>query len=87
MTTAHRDADLVPAVLDLVSDVRGERDRLLEDLRQTKDRLASKDALCATLEAALTATNRERANSPASTDNTAAPDGEQMRKDLSLIHI
>lgn len=85
MTTAHRDVDLVPAVLDLVSDVRGERDRLLEDLRQTKTRLASKDALCATLEAALAATNRERANSPASTDNPAAPASEQMRKDLAAI--
>lgn len=86
MTTAHRDADLVPAVLDLVSDVRGERDRLLEDLRQTKDRLASKDALCATLEAALAATNRERDSSVAVTvDKPSSAASEQMRKDLTAI--
>ena len=86
MTTAHRDADLVPAVLDLVSDVRGERDRLLEDLRQTKDRLASKDALCATLEAALAATNRERDSSVAVTvDKPSSAASEQMRKDLAAI--
>ena len=33
MTTAQPPADLVPAVLDLVSDIRAERDRLLDNLR------------------------------------------------------
>ena len=45
MTTAQPPADLVPAVLDLVSDIRAERDRLLDNLRDQSARLAAKDAL------------------------------------------
>lgn len=85
MTTAQPPADLVLAVLDLVSDIRAERDRLLDDLRGVSARLAAKDALCATLEAALAAANRELGNRIPAAGDSSAPAGEQSRKDLAAI--
>ena len=85
MTTAQPSADLVPAVLDLVSDIRAERDRLLDNLRDQSARLAAKDALCATLEAALAAANRELGNYIPPAGDSSAPAGEQTRKDLAAI--
>lgn len=85
MTTAQPPADLVPAVLDLVSDIRAERDRLLDSLRDQSARLAAKDALCATLEAALAAANRELGNYIPPAGDSSAPAGEQSRKDLAAI--
>lgn len=83
MTTAHQDADLVPAVLDLVADIRAERDRLLKDLHLNEARLATKEAMCASLEATLAA-YRQQEQRPAA---GAAPEtvSEQARKDLAAI--
>jgi len=85
MTTAQPSADLVPAVLDLVSDIRAERDRLLDSLRDQSARLAAKEALCATLEAALAAANRELGNYIPAAGDSSTPAGEQLRKDLAAI--
>ena len=85
MTTAQPPADLVPAVLDLVSDIRAERARLPNTLRAQPARLAAKDALCATLEAALAAANRELGNYIPPAGDSSAPAGEQTRKDLAAI--
>lgn len=56
-----RGDDLMPLVLDLVGDLRAERDRLLENLNQTSFRLAAKDASNAALEASLALVKKELA--------------------------
>lgn len=80
MTTAQHDADLVPAVLDLVADIRAERDRLLKDLHLNEARLAAEEAMCASLEATLAAYRQQG-------QRTAAPETvrDQARKDLEAI--
>ena len=54
-----REGDLTPLVLDLVGDVRAERDRLLEELHQAELRLAAQNATNSALEAALTLAKKQ----------------------------
>lgn len=81
MTTAQHDADLVPAVLDLVADIRAERDRLLKDLHLNEARLATKEAVCASLEATLAAYRRQEQRTAAAPETVS----DQARKDLVAI--
>lgn len=81
MTTAQHDADLVPAVLDLVADIRAERDRLLKDLHLNEARLASEEAMCASLEATLAAYRQQEQRTAAAPETVS----DQARKDLAAI--
>lgn len=83
-----RDDDLTPLVLDLVGDVRAERDRLLEELHQAQFRLAAQNATNSALEAALTLTKKQLEDKGAlSTENAESQPDRDDAHDRELAAV